>query len=109
MGGGRGELRVEQRRISEKATIGGGFESEKQLKRHDIIRRLTAICAMLERWAEIKKPVNPIRIQAYRTAIYGYSVAVSALKDEELELRVLALEEKLKNGVLIPIEAEKKP
>ena len=37
-----------------------------------------------------------------RGAIYGYSVMLSGLKDEELELRVMELEEKLKNGVLIP-------
>lgn len=39
--------------------------------------------------------------QLCRTVLY-------ALKDEELELRILELEEKLKNGVLIPVEAEKK-
>jgi hypothetical protein len=38
--------------------------------------------------------------QLCKTVIYG-------LKDEELELRILELEEKLANGVLIPLEAKK--
>lgn len=40
--------------------------------------------------------------QLCRTVLYG-------LKDEELELRVLELEEKLKNGVVVPVEAKNKP
>ena len=39
--------------------------------------------------------------QLCRTVLY-------ALKDEELELRILELEEKLKNSVLIPKTEEKK-
>jgi hypothetical protein len=81
--------------------------SGKDLKRSDIVRRLTAICKQLEAWALVHKPVNPVRITAYRTAIYGYSVAITALKDEELELRVMELEKKMKDGVLIVNEQSK--
>ena len=38
--------------------------------------------------------------QLCKTVIYG-------LKDEEVELRVKELEEKLNSGVLIPLEAQK--
>jgi len=42
-----------------------------------------------------------------RATIYGYSVVLSGLKDEELESRVMEFEEKLKNGILIPKPEEK--
>ncbi len=58
--------------------------------------------------ARCKNPIkNPIRVKLLRASIYGCSVLLSGLKDEELELRVVELEEKLKNGVLIPVEKRK--
>jgi hypothetical protein len=42
-----------------------------------------------------------VECQISKVLLYG-------LKDEEVELRVLELEEKLKNGVLIPKPKEKK-
>jgi len=37
-----------------------------------------------------------------------YQSILNGLKDEELELRIMELEEKLKNSVLIPKQEEKK-
>ena len=70
-------------------------EIEKPLQRRDVLKRLKTICAKLEKWALQKKPVAAFRIKAMRTAIYGYSVAINALKDEEVELRLKELEKKL--------------
>jgi hypothetical protein len=77
-------------------------------KREEVLCSLNGICNQLETWAKSSKPVLPIRVKLLRAAIYGYSVVLSGLKDEELELRVLELEEKLKNAVLIPKSEEKK-
>ena len=82
--------------------------SENTPKRTQVLCSLNGICKQLETWAKCKKPVLPIRVHLLRASIYGYSVLLSGLKDEELELRVLELEEKLKNGVLIPKPEEKK-
>lgn len=81
--------------------------SENTPKRVDVLCSLNGICKQLESWANCKKPVLTIRVNLLRAAIYGYSVMLSGLKDEELELRVIELEEKLKNGVLIPLEQRK--
>jgi hypothetical protein len=78
------------------------MESKNVPKREEVLCSLNGICHQLEAWAKSSKPVLPIRVKLLRAAIYGYSVVLSGLKDEELELRVLELEEKLKNGVLIP-------
>ena len=43
-----------------------------------------------------------------RVMVSAVSAYGSLLKDEELELRVLTLEEKLKNSILIPKSEEKK-
>ena len=51
-----------------------------------------------------KKRVTPkLRTQIYMTQVYNQlcKTVLYGLKDEELELRVLDLEEKLKDGVLI--------
>ena len=42
-----------------------------------------------------------IECQYYRAILFG-------LKDEELEIRIMELEEKLKNGILIPQPEAKK-
>jgi hypothetical protein len=77
-------------------------------KREEVLCSLNGICNQLEAWAKSSKPVLPIRVKLLRAAIYGYSVMLSGLKDEELEIRLMELEEKLKNGVLIPKPEEKK-
>lgn len=82
--------------------------SENSPKRAEILCSLNGICKRLEAWANSKKPVLSIRVNLLRAAIYGYSVMLSGLKDEELELRIIELEDKLKNGVLIPKPEEKK-
>ena len=77
-------------------------------KREEVLCSLNGICNQLEAWAKSTKPVLPIRVKLLRAAIYGYSVMLSGLKDEELELRVLELEEKLKNSIMIPKPEESK-
>jgi hypothetical protein len=77
-------------------------------KREEVLCSLNGICNQLEAWAKSSKPVSPIRVKLLRAAIYGYSVMLSGLKDEELELRVLELEEKLKNSIMIPKPEEPK-
>ena len=82
--------------------------NENNPKRTDVLCSLNGICKRLESWAICKKPVLPIRVHLLRASIYGYSVLLSGLKDEELELRVLELEDKIKNSVLIPKPEVKK-
>ena len=77
-------------------------------KREEVLCSLNGICNQLEAWAKSSKPVLPIRVKLLRAAIYGYSVVLSGLKDEELEIRIVELEQKLKNGVLIPKPEERK-
>ena len=58
-----------------------------------------------------KKRVTPkLRTQIYMTQIHNQlcKTVLYGLKDEEVELRVLELEEKLKNGILISKPEEKK-
>jgi hypothetical protein len=58
-----------------------------------------------------KKKVTPkLKQLVYMAQVYNQlcRTVLYALKDEELELRILELEEKLKNGVLIPVEAKNK-
>ena len=84
------------------------MESKNVPKREEVLCSLNGICNQLEAWAKSTKPVLPIRVKLLRAAIYGYSVVLSGLKDEELELRVLELEEKLKNSIMIPKPEESK-
>ena len=78
------------------------MENENTPKRTDVLCSLNGICKQLETWAKCKKPVLPIRVHLLRASIYGYLVLLSGLKDEELELRVLELEDKIKNSIIIP-------
>ena len=71
-------------------------------KREDVIRSLSAICSQLEAWSRSKKLVHPVRVTLCRAAIYGYSVMLSGLKDEELEIRIRTLEDAVNGGVVIP-------
>jgi len=76
--------------------------------RNIVLQWLKEDIAYLRRMARNKNPIkNPIRVKLLRASIYGCSVLLSGLKDEELELRIVELEEKLKNGVLIPVEKRK--
>jgi len=54
-----------------------------------------------------KRRVTPkLRTQIYMTQVHNQlcKTLLYGLKDEEIELQVIELEEKLKNGVLIPFE-----
>ena len=88
--------------MAKKATRGGKMEKENIPKREEVLCSLNGICSQLESWAKSSKPVLPIRVRLLRAAIYGYSVLLSGLKNDELEIRLMELEAKLKNGVLIP-------
>ncbi|MFC1486605.1 hypothetical protein ACFLRN_02795 [Thermoproteota archaeon] len=78
------------------------------VNRNMILQWLKEDISFLRKMARCKNPIkNPIRVKLLRASIYGCSVLLSGLKDEELELRIVELEEKLKNGLLIPIEKRK--
>ena len=78
------------------------------VNRNLILQWLKEDIEFLREKARCKNPIkNPIRVKLLRASIYGCSVLLSGLKDEELELRIIELEEKLKNGVLIPVEKNK--
>ena len=78
------------------------------VNRNMILQWLTEDISFLRKMARCKNPIkNPIRVKLLRASIYGCSVLLSGLKDEELELRIVELEEKMKNGVLLPVEQHK--
>lgn len=57
-----------------------------------------------------KRKVTPkLKQQIYMAQVYNQlcKTLLYGLKDEELELRIKELEEKLANGVLIPLEDKK--
>lgn len=57
-----------------------------------------------------KRKVTPkLKKQIYMAQVYNQlcKTLLYGLKDEELELRIKELEEKLANGVLIPLEVRK--
>ena len=78
------------------------------VNRNMILQWLKEDIEFLRKKARSKNPIkNPIRVKLLRASIYACSVLLSGLKDEELELRITELEDKLKNGVLIPVEQHK--
>ena len=84
------------------------LKSNEVVNRNLVLQWLKEDIAFLRKMARSKNPIkNPIRVKLLRASIYGCSVLLSGLKDEELELRIVELEEKLKNGVLIPVEQHK--
>ena len=90
---------------SEKSENSGFFKSNQIVNRNMVLHFLKEDIEFLRYMARCKNPIkNPIRVKLLRASIYACSVLLSGLKDEELELRVVELEEKLKNGVLIPVE-----
>ena len=92
----------------EKGEKNGFLKSNEFVNRNMVLHFLKEDIEFLRYMARCKNPIkNPIRVKLLRASIYACSVLLSGLKDEELELRVLELEEKLKNGVLIPIEKRK--
>ena len=83
-------------------------KSNEVVNRNLILHWLKEDIEFLREKARCKNPIkNPIRVKLLRASIYGCSVLLSGLKDEELEIRIVELEEKLKNGVLIPVEQHK--
>ena len=93
---------------SEKSVKKGFFEINEIVNRNMVLQWLKEDISFLRKMARSKNPIkNPIRVKLLRASIYGCSVLLSGLKDEELEIRIVELEEKLKNGVLIPVEQHK--
>jgi hypothetical protein len=92
-----------------KRSLKNGYsDSNHVVNRNLILQWLKEDIEFLRQKARCKNPIkNPIRVKLLRASIYGCSVLLSGLKDEELELRIVELEEKLKNGVLIPVEKRK--
>jgi len=79
-----------------------GSETEGKLDRPMIISWIKEDVIYLRGKAKQDNPGACVqRINLLRTAFYGYSIALQALKDDELETRVKELEEKLKNGILM--------
>ena len=84
------------------------LKSNEVVNRNLVLQWLKEDIAFLRKMARCKNPIkNPIRVKLLRASIYGCSVLLSGLKDEELELRIVELEEKMKNGVLLPVEQHK--
>ena len=84
------------------------LKSNQIVNRNMVLQWLKDDIQFLREKARKKNPIkNPIRLKLLRASIYGCSVLLSGLKDEEMELRIIELEEKLKNGVLIPVEKNK--
>ena len=84
------------------------WKSNLVVNRNIVLQWLKEDIAYLRKMARNKNPIkNPIRVKLLRASIYGCSVLLSGLKDEELELRIENLENKLKDGVLIPLEKSK--
>ena len=93
---------------SEKTSKIGYFKSNEVVNRNMVLQWLKEDIAFLSYMARCKNPIkNTIRFKLLRASIYACSVLLSGLKDEELELRIIELEEKMKNGVLIPGEKRK--
>ena len=95
-------MAVLQTRIKQRTSRTADLASKNTPKREDVIRSLNAICSQLETWSRSKKLVHPVRVTLCRAAIYGYSVMLSGLKDEELEIRIRTLEDAVNGGVVIP-------
>ena len=78
------------------------------INRHQVLSWLKEDIGWLREKARNKNPIkHSIRVNLMRSAIYGCSVLLAGLKDEELELRVEKLEETIKNGLVIPGEKGK--
>jgi hypothetical protein len=84
-------------------------------KRSEVLLRLWDRAVWLDQTINAvdsnKKNVTPkLKQLVYMSQVYNQlcKTVLYALKDEELELRIMELEEKLKNGVLIPKPEETK-
>jgi len=81
-------------------------------------KRTEVLCALWERARWFKEKIdNPrtqlndnLKARAYFATIecQYYRAGLFGLKDEELEIRLMELEEKLKNSILIPKPEDKK-
>lgn len=88
--------------------------TEKKLSfdRTDVLEKLWRRAKWLEAKIDNQRlKLNPnlkVRASLVSKECRIYQTILMGLKDEELEIRLMELEEKLKNGVLIPKPEEKK-
>jgi hypothetical protein len=78
-------------------------------RRNTLFRVLDGVLSLAHRKIHTPRGNSDRAKQGWaRVIVSAVSTYGSLLKDEELELRVIALEEKLKNSILIPKTEEKK-
>jgi hypothetical protein len=71
-------------------------------RRNTLFRVLDGVLSMAHKKIHVAGNSDKAKQGWARVLVSAVSTYGSLLKDEELELRVIALEEKLKNSVLIP-------
>ena len=88
----------------------GDSEHELDVKRNEVLQWLKDDVDWLRKHSKQKYMGKNfmLRVHGIRASIYGCSTLLSGLKDEELELRVRELEEKIKDAVVIPNESKEK-
>jgi len=77
-------------------------------QRETLFRCLDAVLAISHRKIRALRGSDRAKQGWARVLVSAISAYSGLLKDEELELRVIELEEKLKNSILIPKPEEKK-
>jgi hypothetical protein len=70
--------------------------------RNTLFRVLDSVLSMAHKKIHVAGNSNKAKQDWARVLVSAISTYSSLLNDEELELRVIALEEKLKNSILIP-------
>jgi hypothetical protein len=71
-------------------------------RRNTLFRVLDGVLSMAHKKIHVAGNSDKSKQGWARVLVSAVSTYSSLLKDEELELRVLALEEKLKNSILVP-------
>jgi hypothetical protein len=77
-------------------------------RRNTLFRVLDGVLSLAHKKIHIAGNSDRAKLGWARVLVSAVSAYGALLKDEELELRVIALEEKLKNSILIPKEGGEK-
>jgi hypothetical protein len=77
-------------------------------RRNTLFRVLDGVLSLSHKKIHAKENSDKAKQGWARVLVSAVSTYGGLLKDEELELRVIALEEKLKNSILIPKPEDKK-
>jgi len=92
-------------KTAEKATV----KCDVKERRNTLFRVLDGVLSLAHRKIHTPRGSSDrAKLGWARVLVSAVSTYGSLLKDEELELRVIALEEKLKNSILIPKPEDKK-